>query len=73
VSYVEAVGTSASAPLVAGVAALLKGAAPQLSPQQLANLIRATTIPTNTPSGFTLNMVSAKNALVSAMKQGLVP
>jgi subtilisin family serine protease len=72
-SYVEAVGTSASAPLVAGVAALLKGAAPQLSPQQLANLIRTTTITTSTPSGFTLNMVSAKNALVSAMKQGLVP
>jgi hypothetical protein len=52
---------------------LLKGAAPQLSPQQLANLIRTTTITTSTPSGFTLNMVSAKNALVSAMKQGLVP
>ncbi len=72
-AYVEAIGTSASAPLVAGVAALLKGAAPQLTPQQIANLIRTTTTATSTPSGVTLNMVSAKNALTTAMQQGLVP
>ena len=40
--YVEAMGTSAAAPLVAGVAALIKGAQPHLSPTQIANLLRTT-------------------------------
>jgi subtilisin family serine protease len=65
-AYVEAVGTSASAPLVAGVAALLKAVHPQLSPQQLANLIRTTATPLSAGSGVSLNLVDAGAALLTA-------
>jgi lantibiotic leader peptide-processing serine protease len=68
-AYVEAVGTSASAPLVAGVAALLKAASPQLTPQQIANLIRTSATPVSTSTGFTLNMVDAGSAVSNAVQQ----
>jgi subtilisin family serine protease len=61
--YVEAIGTSASAPLVAGVAALIKGANPALSPAQIAALLRSTAQPLPAPSGVALNMVNAAAAL----------
>lgn len=62
--YVEAIGTSASAPLVAGVAALLKGAAPSLTPAQIANALRASAIPRpQTGSGTVINLVNAAAAL----------
>jgi subtilisin family serine protease len=61
--YVVAIGTSASAPLVAGVAALLKGANPSLSPAQIAALVRSTAQPMPAPSGVALNVVSAEAAL----------
>lgn len=61
--YVEAIGTSASAPLVAGVAALIKGANPSYSPAQIAAILRSTAQPLPAPSGVALNMVSAAAAL----------
>lgn len=61
--YVEAIGTSASAPLVAGVAALLKGANPSLSPAQIAALVRSTAQAMPAQSGVSLNVVSAEAAL----------
>jgi subtilisin family serine protease len=64
VQYVEAIGTSASAPLVAGVAALLKGASPQLSPAQLAAALRSTASPLPQPTtAQQLNLVNAAQAL----------
>jgi subtilisin family serine protease len=65
-SYVEAIGTSASAPLVAGVAAILKGAYPSLTPVQLAAALRgSTTAQPQSAAGASLNPVSAVAALAS--------
>jgi len=47
-SYVQAMGTSASAPLVAGAAALLRAAYPAWSPDQIVTALRASAIPTST-------------------------
>lgn len=70
-AYVEAVGTSASAPLVAGVVALLKAASPQLTPQQIANVIRTSATAVGTSSGFTLNLANAGSAISNAMPPGV--
>jgi subtilisin family serine protease len=64
VEYVEAIGTSASAPLTAGVAALLKGANPSLTPAQLAAALRNSAKQQSLSStGASLNLVNAAEAL----------
>jgi len=62
-AYVEAVGTSASAPLVAGVAALVKAAHPDWGPAQIAALLRSSAQPLSAPSGVAINAVNAEAAL----------
>jgi len=62
-AYVEAIGTSASAPLVAGVAALIKGANPSFSPAQIAAVLRSTARVLPAPGGVALNVVNAAAAL----------
>jgi subtilisin family serine protease len=47
-SYVQAMGTSASAPLVAGAAALLRAAYPAWSPGQIVAALRSSAIPAST-------------------------
>jgi len=55
-SYVQAMGTSASAPLVAGTAALLRAAYPAWSPDQIITALRSSAIPTSTlPNAPLLN------------------
>jgi subtilisin family serine protease len=54
--YVQAMGTSASAPLVAGAAALLRAAYPTWSPDQIVAALRASATPTSTlPNAPLLN------------------
>jgi subtilisin family serine protease len=64
IGYVEAIGTSASAPLAAGVAAILKGAYPSLTPAQLAAALRSSATPTaQVTLGSPVNTVNAVSAL----------
>lgn len=59
-SYVQAMGTSASAPLVAGAAALLRAAYPKWSPDQIIAALCASAIPTSTlPNAPLLNTPAA--------------
>jgi subtilisin family serine protease len=60
VQYVQAYGTSASAPLVAGVVALLKSAHPEWDAAMLAAQIRATATPS---AGMSYGVVNAAAAL----------
>ena len=56
IQYVQAMGTSASAPLVAGAAALLHAAYPAWSPDQIVASLRASATPTSTlPAAPLLN------------------
>ena len=48
IQYVQAMGTSASAPLVAGAAALLRAAYPSWSPDQIVAALRSSATPTST-------------------------
>jgi subtilisin family serine protease len=58
--YVQAMGTSASAPLVAGAAALLRAAYPAWSPDQIVAALRASATPTSTlPNAPLLNTPAA--------------
>ena len=58
--YVQAMGTSASAPLVAGSAALLRAAYPAWSPDQIVAALRASATPTSTlPNAPLLNTPAA--------------
>jgi subtilisin family serine protease len=58
--YVQAMGTSASAPLVAGSAALLHAAYPAWSPDQIVAALRASATPTSTlPNAPLLNTPAA--------------
>jgi subtilisin family serine protease len=58
--YVQAMGTSASAPLVAGSAALLRAAYPAWSPDQIVAALRASAVPTSTlPNAPLLNTPAA--------------
>ncbi len=60
VSYVQAMGTSAAAPLVAGAAALLRAANPTWSPDQIVAALRSTATPTSTlPAAPLLNTPAA--------------
>ena len=65
VAYVQAIGTSASAPLVAGVAAILKGAHPTLSPAQIANAIRQSSVEVENTVPAPVTLVDAQKALVA--------
>ena len=59
-SYVQAMGTSASAPLVAGAAALLRAAYPAWSPEQVVSTLRSSATPASTlPSAPLLNTPAA--------------
>jgi subtilisin family serine protease len=58
--YVQAMGTSASAPLVAGAAALLRAAYPAWSPGQIVAALRSSATPTSTlPNAPLLNTPAA--------------
>jgi subtilisin family serine protease len=60
IQYVQAMGTSASAPLVAGAAALLRAAYPAWSPAQIVNALRSAATPTFTlPFAPLLNTTAA--------------
>jgi subtilisin family serine protease len=66
-AYVEAIGTSASAPLVAGVAAILKGAKPSLTPSQIITALRSSALPVAESSeGTAVSLVNAVTALQAA-------
>ena len=59
IQYVQAMGTSASAPLVAGAAALLRAAYPAWSPGQIVAALRSSATPTSTlPYAPLLNSTS---------------
>jgi subtilisin family serine protease len=59
-SYVLAMGTSASAPLVAGAAALIRAANPTWTPDQIVSALRASATPTSTlPNAPLLNTPAA--------------
>ena len=56
VQYVQAMGTSASAPLVAGAAAILRAAHPTWTATQIITTLQTTAAPTlNLPASLTLN------------------
>ena len=58
--YVQAMGTSASAPLVAGAAALLRAAYPNWTPDQVTSALRSSATPTSTlPAAPLLNTPAA--------------
>jgi subtilisin family serine protease len=65
VAYVEAIGTSASAPLTAGVAAILKGAHPEMTPAQLANALRNSATRLENVAPAPVNLVNAEKALAA--------
>jgi subtilisin family serine protease len=55
--YVEAIGTSASAPLVAGAAALIVAARPTWTPDQVIGALRSSAVPTSSlPAAPILNL-----------------
>ena len=57
--YVEAIGTSASAPLAAGAAALVLAANPTLTPAQVIAALRSSATPTSTlPAAPLLNLTA---------------
>jgi subtilisin family serine protease len=58
-AYVQAIGTSASAPLVAGAVALLRSAHPDWDPTRIINVLRSTAIPTSTLPVPQLNTADA--------------
>jgi subtilisin family serine protease len=60
IQYVQAMGTSASAPLVAGAAALLRAAYPNWTPDQVTAALRNSATPTSTlPAAPLLNTPAA--------------
>ncbi len=65
-AYVQAIGTSASAPLVAGAAALILGAHPAWSPAQVVAALRASATPATTVLKFP--QVAVDNLLTNVSK-----
>ena len=67
--YVQATGTSASTPLVAGVAALVKAAKPSLSPAQIRTILQQTAQDLGKPgydAFFNFGLVNATAAVQAA-------
>ena len=74
--YVTVQGTSFSAPIVAGVLALMRAANPQLSPTDLKNLLLANTDdkgPTGWDSSFGFGRVNAYRAVAAATASVVPP
>lgn len=59
IGYMQAIGTSASAPLVAGVVALVKAAHPDWSASTIVAAVRASAVPTATMPYGVVNAVTA--------------
>jgi lantibiotic leader peptide-processing serine protease len=68
--YVQATGTSASAPLVAGVAALVKAAYPSITPAELTTLLQNSATPEGSPNSSPLGYGIVNAAAALALQAG---